>query len=131
MAKPKDESNSAPQVGGRSFKADTGKFDSIVAGESITGMFIGAKDQEIMDQRTRQPKTLFVLKLRGEGDRIIKLPCAAMLRQTWDDIVDEYGEGDEQKAIAYLRGRKMTINRGQDVRTKDNNPMGTYEIIVY
>src|SRR5215470_12414109 len=122
MAKPKDESNPVTPVtsGGRSFKAETGKFDSLKVNESITGTFIGARSQQITDQRTREPKQIFVLRLHdAANDRVIKLPCASMLRQTWEDLVDEYGKGDVDKAVDFLRGHKITINRGDDTKTRD------------
>jgi len=128
MAKQKDESGPAPT--GRSFKAETGKFDSLVVGQSVSGVFMGAREQEITDTRTRQPKTLFVLKLRDENDKVLRIPCAAMLLQTWEELVDAYGNGEQTTAIRMLHGRKMTINRGPDTRTKDGNVMGTYEIVV-
>lgn len=122
-------------AGGKSFKAETGSFDALKEGESFTGLFIGAKWTEILDRRTRQPKKIYVLKLRKEGDeaeKVYKFPCAAMMLQTWEDICDEYGNGDEDEAVRRLRGRKMTINRGEDTVTKGtNNQLGTYEIIVW
>lgn len=130
--KPKDPDN--PQQGpvARSFKAETGKFDSLKVNESITGLFMGARDQQITDVRTRQPKTIFVIKLRDESaDKVRKIPCAAMLLQTWEELVDEYGNGDQDAAMKFLHGRKITINRGSDTKTRDNNVMGTYEIIVW
>lgn len=125
--KPKDQKPPS----GRTFKAETGKFDSLVVGQSITGIFMGAKDTEITDTRTRQPKTLFILKLRDESDKVLRVPCAAMLLQTWEELVDAYGNGNQETAIRMLHGRKLTINRGPDMKTKENNPMGTYEIIVH
>lgn len=115
---------------GRSFKADTAKFDSLAIGESLTGIFMGVKDVEITDTRTRQPKTLFVIKLRA-NDKVLRVPCAAMLMQTWEELVDEYGNGNQEAAIRSLHGRTLTINRGLDTRTRDGNQMGTYEIIVH
>ena len=139
MAKQKQtetsETDGSTRSGGRSFKPDTGKFNTLKANESVTGFFMGAKMQTITDRRTRQPKELFVLKLREETEEEIgpvrKVPCAAMLLQAWEDVVDEYGNGDQEIAINTLRGKKMTINRGDDTRTKEDNQMGTYEIIVF
>jgi hypothetical protein len=134
MAKGKQQSDDQPEQGGRSFRAETGKFDSLKVNESITGIFMGAKSQTITDRRARPPvpKDVFVLKLRDEEhDRVIKLPCASMLLQTWEDLVDEYGNGDQEAAITALRGKKMVINRGEDSSTRDGNKLGTYEIIVF
>src|SRR5262252_3027181 len=138
MAKPKDGSGpiaEQSQGKGKSFKAETGSFDALRVNDSFTGQFIGAKWQEIQDVRTRQPKKIFVMKFRKDGDeteRVYKFPCAAMMLQTWEDMVDEYGNGDEEEAIKRLRGRRMTINRGDDTFTKSSrNQLGTYEMIVW
>lgn len=125
--------NTSLEDGGKSFKPGTGKFDTLHVNESITGFFIGARSQTIEDQRTRRPKDIFVLKLRedDENEIVRKIPCAAMMLQAWDDIVDDYGNGDESAAITNLRGKKMTISRGEDSQTKGGNQLGQYEIIVY
>lgn len=118
---------------GKSFKPGSGKFDTIKKpGDSVTGLFIGARKQQIEDTRTHRPKDIFVLKLREENEAqtVRKVPCAAMMLQAWDDIVDEFGNGDEDIAISNLRGRRMTIKRLADSATKGGNQLGQYEIIV-
>lgn len=122
-----------PITGGKSFKADTGKLDSLKVGETLTGFFLGAKTITITDIRTKLPKPLFVLKLRedNEGEKVLKVPCAAMMLQSWDDMVDEYGNGDEAAAIDKLRGKKMTINRSESTQTRGGDELGVYEIIVW
>lgn len=138
MARPKQtdsESGSgdpkADPKGGKSFKPETGKFDTLKEKESVTGTFMGAKHQTITDRRTKMPKQIFVLKLRDDTENVLKIPAAAMMLQAWEDLVDEYGNGDENQAITRLRGVKMTLNRGEDSRTKDGNVLGSYEIIVW
>ena len=119
------------------FKSETGKFDSLKEKESFTGTFVGAKHTEITDTRNRnrgEKNPIFVLKPRKDGDesdKVYKFPCAAMMLQVWEDIVDEYGDGDEDRAINALRGRRMTINRGVDSKTRDGNALGNYEMIVW
>jgi len=127
----KDDLNK--KIPGKSFKPGTGKFDTIKKpGESVSGIFIGARKQTIEDQRTHRPKEIFVLKLREETEAAIvrKVPCAAMMLQAWDDIIDEFGNGDEDTAINNLRGHRMTIKRLPDSSTKGGNQLGQYEIIV-
>jgi hypothetical protein len=120
-------------IPGKSFKPGTGKFDTIKKpGDSVSGIFIGARSQTIEDTRTHRPKELFVIKLREENEAAVvrKVPCAAMMLQAWDDIVDEYGNGDEAIAISNLRGHRMKIKRLPDSETKGGNQLGQYEIIV-
>lgn len=130
---PPGEGAGTTEKGGRSFKPDTGKFDSLVVNQSLTGFFMGAKHQTITDIRTRLPKDIFILKLRedSEESRILKIPAASMMMQAWDDVVDEYGNGDQDEAIRKLRGRKLTINRGEDTKTRGGTQLGQYEIIVW
>jgi len=118
---------------GKSFKPGTGKFDTLKKpGDSITGIFIGARSQTIEDTRTHRDKELFVLKIREEVEpfTVRKVPCAAMMLQAWDDIVDEFGNGDQDAAISNLRGRRFTIKRLADSATKGGNQLGQYEMIV-
>ena len=130
MAK-KNQTPETPQ-GGKSFKPGTGKFDTLKENESVTGIFMGARIQTIQDTRTHLAKDLFVIKLRDEDSQnVLKVPCAAMMKQAWEDVVDEYGNGIEDMAIKQLHGRKMTINRGEDSRTSGGNQLGTYEIIIW
>lgn len=132
MAKRKSEPSENPgTTAGKTFKPDTGKLLSLQVGEEVRGVFIGTQTITIKDKRTRQPKELFVLKLRDEeSGEIQKLPCAAMMLHAWSDITDEYGNGDEQAAIQQLRNRVFIINRGADTKTTDGNQMGTYEITI-
>jgi len=120
---------------GKSFRPDTGKFTSIAVNESHTGEFMGARTQQITDLRSKvgAKKDILVIKLRDvDTDEVKKIACAHMLVQAWEDVVDEYGNGDESVAINKLRGTRMTINRGPDEKTKtSNNVIGTYEIIVW
>src|SRR5262245_20143265 len=85
-----------PAITGKSFKPGSGKFDSLKKpGDVLTGVFLEAKIQNIEDQRTHRPKDIFVLKIRNEqSQNVYKIPCAAMMLQAWDDIIDEYGNGD-------------------------------------
>jgi len=133
LAKELQEQAEKDNPQGKSFKPETGKFDTLKVNESVTGFFMGARHQSIMDRRTRKPKDIYVLKLRedSESERVLKIPCAAMMLQAWEDVVDEYGNGDEQAAILRLRGTKITINRGETTTTKDGNELGSYEIIVW
>lgn len=132
MAKKKTEpSDSMETSKGRTFKPDTGKLLSLAVGEQVRGVFIGTQTITITDRRTRQPKDLFVLKLRDEETNVIqKLPCAAMMKHAWSDIVDEYGNGDETAAVQQLRNRVFVVSRGADTKTTDGNEMGTYEVTI-
>lgn len=130
----KEESGSGKEPKAHIFKPDVGKFDSLAIGESFTGHFLGCKSQEITDQRSkdRHTKSVLVLKLREmEGKNVLKIAMATMLERAWEDVVDEYGNGDHDLAVNILRNRRMTINRGPDERTKQGNAIGTYEMIVW
>lgn len=115
----------------RSFKPDTTQFYTIKENEQIRGVFLGARMQTITDTRTKQPKDLWVMRLRTEDGEVVKLPCSALLLQAWSDLTDEYGDGDNDATMTYLRSKEMVISRGEDMRTKGGNPMGTYEITVF
>jgi len=130
MAKiPKSEELKA---GGKSFRPDTSKFRTLKPGETFTGIFVGAGTTEIMDRRTRLRKELFVLRIRDEAsEKVEKFPCAAMMLRGWEDIADEYGGGDTDATIQALRGRHLSIIRGDDAKTADSNPMGTYEFVIF
>ena len=87
---------------------------------------------KIIDRRTKAEKEILVFKLRnGETDEIYKVAAGAMLVHAWEDIVDELGNGDESTTNQKLRGEDMSIIRGEDTRTAENNPMGTYEIVFW
>lgn len=131
MARKPNPENPESERKGRSFKPDATSFKSMVEGETIRGFFLGRSSAEIKDRRTGAPKTLQILKLRGEDEAVIKLPMAAMMQRAWEDICDEYGGGDEDSAVQKLRGVEMEITRGKDMRTADKNPMGTYEITIF
>jgi hypothetical protein len=125
------ESETKPKA--KHFKPDTTSFLTMKPGQVIEGFFLGARHQTITDQRTKADKDLFVLRLRDTSnpDIIHKIPCAALMFQAWNDLVDEYGNGDENSAIESIRGKRVSILRGDDIRTKMGNPMGSYEIVVW
>lgn len=132
MAKSKGSDNPSQQTHVRSFKPDTSRFRTLQPGEEFTGVFVGAGHTEIRDKRTRALKTLFVLRIRDEEtDKVEKFPCAAMMLRAWEDICDEYGNGDTDATIQQLRNRRMTISRGENMKTADSNPMGSYEFQIF
>jgi hypothetical protein len=134
MAKSKQQPGEPGEVkaGGKSFRPDTSKFRTMKPGETFTGIFVSAGHTEIMDRRTKQRKSLFVLRIRDEeSDRVEKFPCAAMMLRAWEDITDEYGGGDPDATISALRGKHISIERGDDAKTADSNPMGTYTVTVF
>src|SRR5262249_35540043 len=110
-----------PQSPGKSFGGAQQAFHSLEVGDTVTGLFMNCGYQEIVNTRSavREMKQVLVMKLREpESDEVLKIACAAMLKSAWEDIVDEYGNGDHDQAVRNLRGKKMTINRGEDTRTK-------------
>lgn len=126
MAKPKQT-----ETTGKEYTPRTGKkFDTLKVGDAITGVFIGARMQTITDKESHLPKELFVIKIRDAESVVRYVPCAAMMLQAWDEIVDDYGNGDERTAIHILRGKSMTIKRGEDSATKGGNQLGQYTLIV-
>lgn len=134
MARTKQSEGEQPQQEpkGKKFSSASGSFTSIEPGEEHRGHFINAGEQEIMDRRTRQPKKIMVIKIRSaeNPDEIKRFACATMLERCWEDLVDEYGNGDHDTACKQLRGRLMVITRGQSTTTRDGNELGQYEIFV-
>ena len=115
------------QPGFRSFKNDGSGFAELKEGESITGIFLGRRKQVIKDRRTKQPKEIWVYRLLPkDGGSIIKVGGRALLDSMYEDMIDEMFGSNEEAA----KGVEMIINRGDNVKTGDNNPMGTYEILV-
>lgn len=132
---PKTPVDPVPPTTGKSFKPDMGKFTELKVNQSHTGIFLGCRYTDIIDSRSkdRHTKPVLVIKLREkETEAVLRLACAKMLEQAWEDVTDEYGNGDHETAVTRLRGCLMTINRGPDGRTATTgNPIGSYEIIVW
>lgn len=126
---PKETKDEKPAQG-KEYTPGTGKFDSLKVNQSISGSFLGARWQEIEDQRTHLRKEIFVLRIREENGTIRRVPCAAMMLQAWDEIVDDHGNGDPEACIRNIRGRQITIKRLADSATKGGNQLGTYTLIV-
>lgn len=112
--------------GFRSFKTDTRKFYELRQGQSIAGVFLGVRTVRIKDKRTKLPKDIQVYRIRQEDDSIESVGGRAMLDQQFHDAIDELYGGNPEAA----RGARIIINRGEDKRTSDNNPMGTYELLL-
>lgn len=133
---PEPPKSGEPITSGKSFKPNLGKFTELKVNQSHTGVFLGCKYTEIIDSRSknRDTKSVLVIKLRDKDnpENVLRLACATMLERAWEDVVDEYGNGDHDMAVTRLRGHLMTVNRGEDGRTATtNNPLGSYEIIVW
>ena len=131
MAK-KNQQEALP-ANARKFGGELGKFDPINPGEEIKGIFMNASKTTITDRRTKAPKEIMVYKLRDlqSSDRVYKVAGATMLDRAWEDVVDEYGNSDHETTIKTLRGKTMSIVRGQDGETFEGNRLGSYEIIIW
>jgi len=123
----------------RSFKNDGKGFDDLEQGEEITGILLGVRDQEIKDKRTKQLKMIRVYSIRvGDGESAItkKIGSRALLDGLFDDIMDEHGgvvvmnNRYEGPGMDFIKGKMVRFIRGENRKTADNNPMGTYEIQV-
>jgi len=126
--KPKNESGpqQQPPKGFRSFKRDL-KFYDIKEGAQIKGTLVSCRQQEIQDQRTKRPKTIWVYRIRlDDTDHTVQIGGRALLDQQFQDAADDMSGGD----MTALRNIPVIINRGRDEVTRDGNPMGTYELLM-
>lgn len=121
------------QVKYQSYKNDGKGFDELNEGQHIEGILVSIRDHEITDTRTRQRKSIRVYSIRT-GEIVLKIGGRAILDRIFDDIMDEKGgytvETGRYKGPGYeaIRDKAIRIDRGQDTKTQQKNPMGTYEV---
>lgn len=114
------------EKGFRSFRADTTGFYELNEGETLKGVFLGRRQATIKDKRTKAMKEIWVYRLRDEEGKIINLGGRSLLDRAYDDMVDE-AFGSSESGV---KGLRMQINRGENSKTSEGNPMGTYEILI-
>ncbi len=119
----------------KSYKSDSAGFDELDEGGEITGILVSIRDQQLKDKRTKQLKTVRVYSIRtDEGQK--RISGRTLLDRMADDIMDEHGgysvENNRYSGPGYdwFCNRAVKFLRGDDTRTGEGNPLGTYEILV-
>lgn len=131
MAKQTEKTESNPEQkrelpkGARSFANHGDGLTTFVEGEEIRGRFLGMREKQITDKRTREKKNIRVYSIQLQNGSVAKIGSRALLDGAFDDTVD--GVGGLEKLI----GQEVSFIRGEDKKTSGGDPMGTYEIIVY
>ena len=120
----------------RSFKNDGKGFDDLEPGQEIVGVFVSVRDHEITDTRTKARKHIRVYSIRTADDSVKKIGSRSILDRVFDDVMDENGGYTVENkrysgpGINWLSGRVVKFVRGEDMKTREGNPLGTYEIQV-
>lgn len=121
----------------KSYKADGSGFDDLEEGQEIIGVFVSVRQQHIKDKRTKQQKPIRVYSIRVEDGSTKKIGSRTLLDRMFDDVMDEHGGMTADPmgrytgpGIDWIKGRVVKFVRGDDTKTADDNPMGTYEILV-
>jgi hypothetical protein len=120
----------------KSYVNDGKGFDELPAGSEVVGVFVGVRIQIITDTRTKEKKPIRVYSLRDSEGNVHKIGSRALLDGIFDDIMDANGgcfvEANKftGPGIEYLRNRVVKFARGANKRTRQGDPMGTYEIQV-
>lgn len=121
--------------GFKAYRNDGKGFDELKEGQEIAGELVSIRDHQITDQRTNEPKDIRVYSIRTE-DGTLKIGGRTILDRQFDEIMDENGGFTVEnrryagRGYEYLRGREIRLFRGEDTKTRMNNPLGTYEILV-
>lgn len=124
--KEKTKQPNEPPKGFKSFKRDL-KFYELKPGQQIKGILVSARQQSIRDTRTKQMKTIWVYRIRlDDTGQTVQVGGRAILDQQFFDAADDLCGGN----MDALRNVPVIINRGEDTRTRDDNPMGTYEVLM-
>lgn len=111
--------------GARSFARRGEGLTPFVEGEEIRGKFVYMKTVEIKDRRTKERKSIRVYCLELENGDMARIGSRSLLDDAFDEVESAY------HGMENLVGKSMSFIRGEDVQTGDDNPLGTYEIIVY
>lgn len=120
----------------KSYRNDGKGFDDLSEGQEIVGIFVGVKDQEIKDTRTKQRKMVRVYSIRDDEGTVHKIGSRALLDGIFDDIMDEHGGYVVENkryggpGMDFLRNKIVKFVRGSNRKTSGGDPMGTYEILV-
>jgi len=121
-----EPSTASVRSGFRSFKTEESGFKELNPGESIEGVFVSRRRQTIKDTRTKAPKDIWVYRVRTDTEGIVNIGGRAMLDRQFEDIVDDMFAGSENA----IKGLRIVINRGDDKKTRDGNPIGSYEVLI-
>jgi hypothetical protein len=119
----------------KSYKNDGKGFDDFEEGQEITGVLLSLRDHNIMDRRTKLPKDIRVYSIRTEIGTL-RIGGRTILDRMADEIMDENGgftvDNRRYTGAGYdwLKGRMVRLIRGDDSKTGEGNPLGTYEIQV-
>lgn len=111
--------------GAKRFARTGDGLTKFVEGEEIRGIFMSMTEKTITDRRTKDAKSIRIYTLKLQDGSTARIGSRRLLDDAFDEMVTELG-GEEK-----LRGKDLSFIRGADVETADNNPMGTYEIIVW
>jgi hypothetical protein len=118
----------------RVYKNDGSGFDDFKQGQTITGVLVSIREHGITDKRTKQPKDIRVYSIRMEGDVMCRIGGRTILDRMFDDIMDEHGgfvvtnRRYSGPGYDFLKDRVVRLERGEDTRTSDKNPLGTYSV---
>lgn len=119
----------------KSYKADSRGFDELEPGGEVTGILLSIRDQTIKDKRTNVMKNVRVYAIQT-ADEVVRISGRTLLDRMADDIMDEHGgyavEHQRYSGPGYdwFTKRAVKFLRGDDMRTGEGNPLGTYEILV-
>lgn len=120
----------------KSYKNDGSGFDDLQPNTEIIGVFVSVRDHEITDRRTKARKPIRVYSIRSAEGQVLKIGSRSILDRVFDDLMDENGGYTVENkryagpGILYIQGRVVKFIRGEDTKTHENNPLGTYEIQV-
>jgi len=120
----------------KSYRNDGKGFDEFNEGDEIVGILVSIRDHPITDQRSGDPKDIRVYSIRISDGTVLKIGGRTILDRMFDDIMDENGgymvdnRRYSGKGYEYLQNRAIKMVRGDDTRTRNKNPLGTYEVMV-
>src|SRR5438105_1622403 len=120
----------------RSYKNDGKGFHELNEATEVTGVLVSVRDHEITDKRTKLRKAIRVYSIRTADNELLRIGSRALLDRLFDDILDEHGGYTVENkryvgpAMDWILNKVVRFIRGEDTKTGDGNPMGTYEIQV-
>ena len=115
-----------PREGFKSFKSESGSFHELKELDEIEGILIAVRQQRIRDKRTKLPKDILVYRIQLDSGELISLGGRTMLDKQMLDACDSMFGGDWNA----MKGAEVVISRGEDVKTSEGNPLGTYEVLI-